>query len=132
MLIGVVMLARHARMRIRFVLILFSSVASAYDRSAYRHWVDADGDGQDTRQEILIRDSHTEVLFREDGKVETGLWVCPYTGRVTTNPRDLDIDHLGALGEIDAVGAHSWTAAEREAFANDPENLVAVQRRPNS
>ena len=25
-----------------------------------------------------------------------------YTGRVTTNPRDLDIDHLVALGEIDS------------------------------
>jgi hypothetical protein len=120
---------RHARFG--SFLFFLSSGATAYDRSAYRHWVDADGDGQDTRQEIRIRDSQVAVTFRADGKVEQGLWVCPYTGRVTTNPRDLDVDHLVALGEIDAAGAHSWTAKEREAFANDPDKLVAVYKGSN-
>jgi hypothetical protein len=44
--------------------------------------VDLDGDGQGTRQEILIRDSQVPVNFRDGGKVDAGLWVCPYTGRV--------------------------------------------------
>lgn len=105
--------------------------ASAYDRRDYKHWVDLDGDGQDTRQEILIRDSQIAVTFRSDGKVNGGLWVCPYTGRVTRNPTDLDIDHLIALGEIDAAGADAWTADQRMQFANDPENLVAVYKGSN-
>jgi hypothetical protein len=69
--------------------------------------VDLNGDGQDTRQEILIRDSQVPVTFRGDGKVDAGLWVCPYTGRVARSPSELDVDHLVALGEIDAARAGS-------------------------
>jgi hypothetical protein len=103
-----------------------ASTAVAYDRSDYPHWIDADDDGQDTREEILIRDSLVEVSFRSDGKVDGGLWVCPYTGQVTRNPSELDVDHLVALGEIDAAGAAQWPLERRTAFANDPDNLVAV------
>jgi len=120
----------------RFVFALlaagfFATTALAYDRADYPHWVDLDGDGQDTRQEILIRDSLNDVAFRADGKVESGLWVCPYTGRVTRNPSDLDVDHLVALGEIDAAGANAWTVERRTQFANDPVNLVAVYKGSN-
>jgi hypothetical protein len=105
--------------------------AAAYDRADYPHWVDLDGDGQDTRQEILVRDSHLPVALDQDGRVEAGLWVCPYTGRVTRQPSDLDIDHLVALGEIDAAGADTWTIDQRTAFANDLDNLVAVYKGSN-
>lgn len=105
--------------------------ASAYDRADYPHWVDLDGDGQNTRQEILVRDSQLPVALDQDGRVEAGLWVCPYTGRVTRQPSDLDIDHLVALGEIDAAGADTWTIEQRTAFANDLDNLVAVYKGSN-
>ena len=71
------------------------------------------------------------VTRREDGKVIGGLWVCPYTGRVVREPGDLDIDHLVALGEIDAAGGAGWSLEKRTAFANDPENLVAVYNGSN-
>jgi len=103
-----------------------SSLVLAYDRDDYPHWKDLDGDGQDTREEILIRDSAIPVTFREDNRVASGLWICPYTGRVLRNPSDLDIDHLVSLGEIDAAGAQSWSLDQRTRFANDPDNLVAV------
>ena len=103
----------------------------AYDRSEYPHWVDLDGDGQDTRQEILIRDSVIPVSFKTDGKVETGLWVCPYTGKIARDPFELDVDHLVALGEIDAAGGHAWPTEQKTQFANDPENLVAVYKGSN-
>lgn len=120
-------------MRIVSVLLSFSLslTVHAYDRKNYPHWIDLDGDGQNTREEILIRDSEIEVTFREDGKVNGGLWVCPYTGRVVRDPSNIDVDHLIALGEIDAAGASQWTKDERAAFANDPENLVAVYKGSN-
>jgi hypothetical protein len=119
------------RVRLMVLIACLSCGAHAYDRGDYPHWVDLDDDGQDTRQEILIRDSKTPVAFAEDGRVEKGLWVCPYTGRVTEEPSDLDIDHLVALGEIDAAGASGWTTEQRTAFANDPDNLVAVYKGSN-
>jgi len=41
------------------LLILFVSLAYAYERSDHPHWIDADGDGQET----LIRDSLVDVSF---------------------------------------------------------------------
>ena len=81
------------------VLVSSLNLANAYDRNDYPHWIDVDGDGQNTREEVLIRDSQIPVTFDSEGKVDAGLWVCPYTGRVSTNPSKLDVDHLVALGE---------------------------------
>lgn len=106
-------------------LVLYAQ-GHAYNRGDYPHWEDLDGDGQDTREEILIRDSLVPVTFKANGKVESGLWVCPYTGRAFHDPSKLDVDHLVALGEIDAAGAGDWPIERRTAFANDPDNLVAV------
>lgn len=113
------------------IFVLLSSSILAYNRSDYPHWIDADNDGQDTRQEILIRDSKIDVTYKPNGDVESGLWVCPYTGRTITNSSDLDVDHLVALGEIDAAGAIDWPVEKRTAIANDPDNLVAVQNGSN-
>jgi hypothetical protein len=122
---------KHTQGMIALTLTLLISPSYAYDRADYPHWLDLDNDGQDTREEVLIRDSLVPVTFRQDGKVEAGLWVCPYTGRVTRKPKDLDVDHLIALGEIDAAGGHSWTTEQKSVFANDMKNLVAVYKGSN-
>lgn len=122
---------RATRLIVLFALVLANASVFAYNRDDYPHWIDLDGDGRNTREEILIRDSRIAVTFREDGKVESGLWVCPYTGKVVTDPTDLDIDHLVALGEIDAAGGRSWPTDEKARFANDPLNLVAVYKGSN-
>ena len=106
------------------------SKSGSYDRKLYKHWIDQDGDCQNARQEVLIAESTAPVTLDASGcKVLSGRWVCPYTGRVFTNPRRLDIDHFIPLAEVHRSGGNVWTAAQRRNYANDlsnPNTLVAV------
>jgi len=109
---------------------------SRYDRDDWPHWIDADGDCQDTRQEVLIAESEIPVQFRDERRctVESGRWRCPYTGHVITDPHDLDVDHLVPLHEAHRSGGHAWTREQRQRYANaldDPMHLVAVDKRAN-
>jgi hypothetical protein len=102
---------------------------AGYDRDLFDHWIDADGDGCNTRWEVLITESRTPVSISGSCTVSGGSWVSPFDGVATTNPSDLDIDHLVPLAEAWDSGAHSWSASRRRAFANDLDldaALIAV------
>lgn len=105
-----------------------------YDRDAWGSWADLDGDCQDARVEILVRDSAPADLRFAPGrgcKVTLGLWVDPYDGRRYVRPGDVEIDHVVALAEAHRSGAWAWSAAERAAYYNDPDNLLAAGRSSN-
>jgi len=105
---------------------------SRYHRRRWGGWRDLDGDCQDTREEILIRDNVGELTLSHDGcEVEAGLWVCPYTGREVTNPTEVDVDHLVPVHHAHSQGAQVWGQEQRVAFYNDPSNLLAVYQRAN-
>lgn len=95
------------------------STSPAYDRDAFKHWIDADRDGCNTRAEVLKRDSVVTVTYSSGCTVATGSWVSKYDGKRHTVAGDMDIDHLVPLQEAWHSGASRWTAAQREAFAND-------------
>ena len=64
----------------------------------------------------------------------SGEWLAPYTGTVLTDPSKLDIDHMVPLGNAHASGASSWSANQRERYANyldDPQHLIAVAASAN-
>ena len=108
----------------------------AYNRKDWKHWIDADKDCQDTRQEILIRDSTVPVTFTDERqcRVATGRWVDPYSGTVITNPSLVDIDHMVALKDVHDSGGHGWPPDQRRDFANnldDPTHLLASGRSTN-
>ena len=110
-------------------------VAVPYDRGLYRHWIDEDRDCQNTRQEVLIEESTVRVtLDPRRCKVVAGRWEDPYTGRVFTDPGQLDIDHLIPLAEVHRSGGDKWNSTLRRAYANDltdPKTLNAVFRSAN-
>ena len=107
-----------------------------YDRGDWKHWVDADGDCQDARQEVLIAESLVEVTFETDRqcRVETGRWFGAFTGVYVEDPSDLDIDHLVPLKNAHLSGAWKWDADMREEYANDlgdDDHLIAVTKGAN-
>lgn len=106
--------------------------AGGYERAAFGGgWTDPKGAACDTRQQVLERDLTDESTTRYC-YIATGTLVDPYSGRIITGPtRDLDIDHVVALADAWRSGANAWTAAEREAFANDLGNLVATDASTN-
>jgi hypothetical protein len=101
-----------------------------YVRTLFEHWRDIDGDGCDSRDQVLKRDSISlPQVDPVNCNVVAGDWVSPYDGARWSNPSDIDIDHVVALKEAWDSGAWAWSAAQRKAFANDTSDsrtLLAV------
>jgi len=105
-----------------------------YSRSLFVHWIDADGDGCDTRHEVLIAEAVVEPKVGPHCALTGGRWRSLYDGLVFTDPSKLQIDHVVALAEAWDSGASAWTPARREAYANDldaPFALIAVSAATN-
>ncbi|MGM7318417.1 HNH endonuclease family protein [Idiomarina sp. ST10R2A5] len=103
------------------------SQSTGYERSAFNHWVDKDGDCLNERHELLEKLSTGPVHYSDDNcRVVRGRWNDPYTGRIFFNSSDVDVDHVVALKRAWDTGASSWSDEKRERFANDPINLLVV------
>ncbi|MEG8036874.1 HNH endonuclease family protein [Sphingomonas sp. LR61] len=112
---------------------------TGYDRTAEfgSAWIDVDQNGCDTRNDVLARDL-SGIVRQGPCKVVTGTLVSPYTGatidfvRGNTTSTLVQIDHVVALENAWRTGAQQLSQSEREALANDPSNLFAVDGRSNS
>ena len=99
-----------------------------YQRSEWPHWLDEDNDCQDARAETLIATSRAKVTFsgQQTCSVTHGVWQDPYSGKTFTDDNDLDIDHVVPLKFAHDRGAAQWSKRQKARFANDPDNLLAV------
>ena len=100
-----------------------------YNRSLFKHWIDADKDGCDTRAEVLIEEAIVKPKIGKKCVLTGGKWRSEYDGKTTSKASDLDIDHLVPLAEAWRSGAWAWTPMQRQAFANDLSEsgaLIAV------
>lgn len=110
-----------------------SAPKTGYDRVADfgEAWLDVDGNGCDTRDDILARDL-ADVVRRDGCVVLSGTLADPYTGtsipfvRGPDTSARIQIDHVVPLLDAWRTGARALTQEARERLANDPLNLVAV------
>lgn len=117
-----------------FQLTVAEDKTTGYNRSAFKHWIDADKDGCNTRAEVLIAEAIVKPKIGPKCKLTGGRWFSTYDGKTITNASQLDVDHLVPLAEAWRSGAWKWTAAQRQAFANDLDNseaLIAVTSSSN-
>ncbi|MEY4405367.1 MAG: hypothetical protein RI976_1298, partial [Actinomycetota bacterium] len=109
---------------------------SGYRRSLFVHWSDLDGNGCDTREEVLKRDSISKPQVDPYRcYVVAGDWYSKYDGKTLSDRSDVDIDHVVALKEAWDSGAWAWSMSQRQAFANDltdRRTLIAVTDRVNA
>ncbi len=92
---------------------------TGYDRDKFHHWIDADGDGCDTRNEVLISEAEDAPTVGSGCSLTGGRWFSYYDGVSQTNASALDIDHMVPLAEAWDSGAGAWTTQRREDYAND-------------
>jgi hypothetical protein len=115
-------------------LVVAQDHQGTYSRSLFKHWIDEDRDGCNTRAEVLIEEAIVKPKIGKKCALKGGKWRSPYDNKVTTKFSSLDIDHLVPLAEAWRSGAWAWTPAQRQAFANDlteSRALVAVSLRLN-
>jgi hypothetical protein len=109
----------------------------AYKRSLYVHWIDEDGDCQNTRAEALIRDDDDgRVKFRGNKEcvVDRGTWLDSYTGKTFREAKKVDVDHVVPLKNAHESGAWAWSRERRREYANflrDKNHLLAVSASEN-
>lgn len=102
-----------------------TSPTPEYDRDEWGGWIDADGDCQNTRAEILIEESRIEVVL-EGCRVVAGEWFDPWGGVTYEFASDVDIDHHVPLAHAHHTGGSAWGGDRKVEFANDPGNLNAM------
>jgi hypothetical protein len=108
--------------------------AAGYDRAKFSLWADADHDGCDSRDEVLIAEAVVKPRVRAGCDLRGGRWSSRYDGLTTRDPSGFDIDHMVPLNEAWQSGAWRWTAATRKAYANDlgyKASLIAVSAHSN-
>ena len=117
-----------------------SAAVPEYDREAFgQRWADTNHNGCDTRNDILARDL-ARPTFKpgtHDCVVLSGTLAEPYTGQTIQFERGektsslVQIDHVVALADAWRSGAWQWDEQRRTEFANDPNNLLAVDGQAN-
>ena len=113
----------------KITLTIAADQIGGYSRGLFKHWIDVDKNGCNTRYEVLIAEAIAKPKVGAGCYLTGGRWRSAYDGKVFTNPTGLDIDHMVPLAEAWRSGAWAWTAAQRMDFANDLEDsrsLIAV------
>ncbi|MBF4591584.1 HNH endonuclease family protein [Curtobacterium sp. VKM Ac-1395] len=131
--------AAHARELLAALPVKGPAPATGYDRTGDfgSPWLDVDHNGCDTRNDVLARDL-TDVVRSGPCRVLSGELVSPYTGatidfvRGNTTSTAVQIDHVVALENVWRTGGQQLTQDERQALANDPVNLFAVDQHSNA
>ena len=107
---------------------------TGYSRDLFHLWIDANGNGCDTRKEVLISEARVKPTVLAGCRLSGGRWWSAYDNLFITDSGALDIDHFVPLSEAWQSGAWRWSASTREAYANDlgyPLSLIAVTATTN-
>jgi len=135
--------ADQARQELGQLVVARNQDSGAYQRSAFGPGWGGYGyypklpDGCEARDEVLRRDlSDVKAGDRNACIIFSGVLHDPYTGKELPYSRykasDIQIDHVVALGAAWRSGASTWSGERRLEFANDINNMLAVDKQANN
>lgn len=107
-------------------LVVADDKTTGYNRSSFKHWIDADKNGCNTRAEVLIEEAITKPKVDSKCALTGGKWFSAYDGVEVISASKLDVDHMVPLAEAWRSGAWKWSAAQRQAYANDLDDARAL------
>jgi len=94
-----------------------------YEREAFDHWADLDGNGCDARDDVLYREN---LSPGSDCSDLSGTWYSIYDNATTSDAGSFDVDHFVPLAEAWDSGANVWTDDQRRDYANDLSQLTLI------
>lgn len=118
-----------AKRKLGELTVKIEDTGHSYDRENWPHWTSV-GNSCDTRESVLQRDGR-RVTADDSCRAVSGRWISVYDKITLTESGAIDIDHIVPLKEANRSGTRKWSRSEREAFANDPANLIAVSAASN-
>jgi hypothetical protein len=122
--------ATDARAELSELDVADPDTSAGYRRADWGPWTRHDG--CTTRAIVLARDAVPGTLvLGAHCRVLDGEWISPYDQHLITDPAGVQIDHRVPVAEAAMTGGADWTRAQRVAFYNDPNNLVAVTGQAN-
>jgi hypothetical protein len=107
-------------------LVIATDYTKGYNRALFKHWIDADKDGCNTRAEVLIEEAITKPKVGAKCVLTGGRWFSAYDGVEVTSATKLDVDHMVPLAEAWRSGAWNWSSTKRQAYANDLDDARAL------
>jgi len=96
---------------------------SGYDRDLFAEYLDVDGDGCDTRDEVLMAESLIRPTPLAGCSDVEGRWRSRYDGEIVGSSEELEVDHVVSLKEAWDSGAWAWTD-ELGAITGDSSELI--------
>jgi hypothetical protein len=99
------------------------------EENPFQYPIDEDGDGCNTRREVLLAEATIDPVVGSDCELTGGTWYSYYDNAFYTSLDDLQIDHLVPRAEAWRSGGYAWTPDQRRAYGNDladSRTLVAV------
>ena len=108
-----------------------NSCTGSYDRDEWKHWSsvgpedgEPPGTNLNTRHNELRKESLTAVTYSDSNRsVISGLWDLVYVEGTTTEPSDLDAEHVLPLANVHVRACSAGivlTESEKKVIANDP------------
>jgi hypothetical protein len=94
--------------------------SAGYDRAKFTLWDDSNGDGCDTRAEVVLAEALIRPAAGGYCDLGSGLWLSRYDGVITKDSSTFDVDHMVPLNEAWQIGRLALVLSQARGLRERP------------